>query len=187
MALLDNDHLWVASTRGNNVQLVNLTTDKVEQLVGVAVAPFMVICPTADRCFVTNRGGDLPAAGAQKPVSSTWQNGYDDYRNGTRKMQFTIHANLKSLEAYTRPGYPWLRLVPGATGHGDRQRFGFGPDRRRAKQDAHFGRKCAFSWWKTIRRTGSITGTRTEPSRWHLAPLRGGASSITPVTTKPAW
>ncbi|HEV8062910.1 MAG TPA: hypothetical protein VGP68_23725, partial [Gemmataceae bacterium] len=70
MALLDNDHLWVTSTRGNNVQLIDLTTGKVEQVVAVGVAPFMVVCPTTARCFVTNWGGDLPAAGAQQAVSS---------------------------------------------------------------------------------------------------------------------
>ena len=41
----------------------------------------------------------------------TWQNGYEDYRNGTHKMQFTIHSNLKSLEPFTHRGYPWFPLL----------------------------------------------------------------------------
>ncbi|HEV8059026.1 MAG TPA: alkaline phosphatase family protein, partial [Gemmataceae bacterium] len=45
------------------------------------------------------------------PKGMTWQNGYDDYRNGTRKMQFTVRANLKSLELFTHPGYPWFPLL----------------------------------------------------------------------------
>jgi hypothetical protein len=45
------------------------------------------------------------------PRGMTWQNGYDDYRNGTRNWRFTVRPNLKSLEPYTHPGYPWFPLV----------------------------------------------------------------------------
>ena len=70
MALLDNDHLWATSTRGNNVQLINLTTGKVEQVVPVGVAPFTIICPDSNRCFVTNWGGDPPTPADQQAYSS---------------------------------------------------------------------------------------------------------------------
>ena len=39
------DELWVASTRGNSVQRLNLRTGKAELTVPVGVAPFMVPLP----------------------------------------------------------------------------------------------------------------------------------------------
>src|SRR5207244_1139939 len=60
MALASTNELLVASTRGNSVQSVNLTTGTVEQVVPVGVAPYMVCCPTLDRCYVTNWGGAPP-------------------------------------------------------------------------------------------------------------------------------
>jgi hypothetical protein len=46
------DAVWVTSTRGNNVQLVNAAGGKVEQVVGVGVAPYGVCCPRAGLCYV---------------------------------------------------------------------------------------------------------------------------------------
>ena len=64
--------VWVASTRGNSVQFVNVTTGKVEQVVGVGVAPYAVCCPRAGLCYVSNWGGDPPREGdAQAPSSGT--------------------------------------------------------------------------------------------------------------------
>lgn len=62
--------LWVTSTRGNHVQLLNLTTRQVETTVPVGVAPFMVLGVSATRAYVSNWGGDLPPPEAP-PVSSS--------------------------------------------------------------------------------------------------------------------
>lgn len=70
MALLGNDKLWVTSTRGNNVQLIDLKTGKIEQVVSVGVAPYTIVCPTPNRCFVSNWGGDPPKEGDPQAKSS---------------------------------------------------------------------------------------------------------------------
>jgi YVTN family beta-propeller protein len=64
------NELWVTSTRANNVQLINLTTGKVEQVVPVGVAPYMICCPTPQRCYVSNWGGDPPQKGDPQAESS---------------------------------------------------------------------------------------------------------------------
>jgi YVTN family beta-propeller protein len=46
-----------------------------------------------------------------EPKSATWADLYRDYRDGTRKVKVTAQANLKSLERYTHPGYPWFPLL----------------------------------------------------------------------------
>jgi YVTN family beta-propeller protein len=63
MALLPGAEMMVASTRGNNVQVANLATGQVEQTVGVGVAPFTVLPVGPGRVYVSNWGGDAPAAG----------------------------------------------------------------------------------------------------------------------------
>jgi YVTN family beta-propeller protein len=45
------------------------------------------------------------------PKKARWADLYADYRNGTAKVKVTAKANLKSLEPYTHPGYPWFPLV----------------------------------------------------------------------------
>jgi YVTN family beta-propeller protein len=70
MALQGEDTLWVASTRGNDVQRISLKTGKVEEVVPVGVAPYMICCPSAERCYVSNWGGNPPAAGDPQAKSS---------------------------------------------------------------------------------------------------------------------
>jgi YVTN family beta-propeller protein len=66
------DAVWVASTRGNSVQLVNVTTGKVEQVVGVGVAPYAICRPRPGLCYVSNWGGDPPREGdARAPSAGT--------------------------------------------------------------------------------------------------------------------
>jgi hypothetical protein len=48
---------------------------------------------------------------AFEPEKATWTDVYNDYKNGTRKVKVTAQANLKSLEPYTHPGYPWFPLL----------------------------------------------------------------------------
>jgi YVTN family beta-propeller protein len=64
------DELWVASSRGNSVQLVDTANGVAQQVVPVGVAPYAVRCPRPDRCYVTNWGGDPPAAGEPQALSS---------------------------------------------------------------------------------------------------------------------
>jgi YVTN family beta-propeller protein len=45
------------------------------------------------------------------PKKATWTDLYRDYQNGTQKVKIRVEANLKSLEPYTHPGYPWFPLV----------------------------------------------------------------------------
>ncbi len=70
LALLGKDELLVTSTRGNTVQIANLTTGQIEQTVGVGVAPFAVLPIGADRLYVTNWGGDHPKEGEPQALSS---------------------------------------------------------------------------------------------------------------------
>ena len=72
MTLRNSKELWVASTRGNNVQQIDLETGKVKQTVAVGVAPFAIIFPRPDRAYVSNWGGDHPLEGEpQAPSSKT--------------------------------------------------------------------------------------------------------------------
>jgi len=63
------DVLAVAATRANAVHFVNPTSGKVEQTVAVGVAPYLVL-PVGERLFVSNWGGDHPAANALSANSS---------------------------------------------------------------------------------------------------------------------
>ncbi|MBI1913686.1 MAG: hypothetical protein HYS12_02860 [Planctomycetes bacterium] len=45
------------------------------------------------------------------PKNATWSDFYNDYKNGTRKAKAVVKANLKTLEPYTHPEYPWFPLV----------------------------------------------------------------------------
>src|SRR5262249_48068417 len=54
LAPSSSDAVWVASTRGNSVQLVNVTTGKVEEVIAVGVAPYAVCCPRDGLCYVSN-------------------------------------------------------------------------------------------------------------------------------------
>lgn len=60
MARRSADDLWVTSTRGNTVQRLNLKTGKVEQVISVGVAPYMICFRGEDRAYVSNWGGDPP-------------------------------------------------------------------------------------------------------------------------------
>ncbi len=70
MALMGNDKLLVCSTRGNNVQVVDLKSGKVEAVVDVGVAPYMPCVLNKNRIVVSNWGGDRPRAGDPQSASS---------------------------------------------------------------------------------------------------------------------
>lgn len=70
MALRNDKELWVTSTRGNNVQQIDLANGKVKQIVPVGVAPFAIVFPRSDRAYVSNWGGDHPKQGDPQALSS---------------------------------------------------------------------------------------------------------------------
>jgi YVTN family beta-propeller protein len=67
---LSPELLWVAATRGNEVQLVNAETGNIEQQVPVGVAPYTVWCRGPGRYYVSNWGGDPPKEGDPQAKSS---------------------------------------------------------------------------------------------------------------------
>jgi YVTN family beta-propeller protein len=70
LAVIPPNGLWVTTTRGNDIQLVDLGTKRVLETVSVGVAPYTVAVARPDRCYVTNWGGDPPAAGQSQALSS---------------------------------------------------------------------------------------------------------------------
>ena len=58
--------IWVTSTRGNSIQLVEAATGKIQQTINVGIAPYMSCCPRPDVCYVSNWGGDPPQEGDAK-------------------------------------------------------------------------------------------------------------------------
>ena len=57
--MIDEHHLWAASSRGNELQLLNLDDGKVESRVSVGVCPYLPRI-VHDKVYVTNWGGDHP-------------------------------------------------------------------------------------------------------------------------------
>jgi YVTN family beta-propeller protein len=71
MALRNDNELWVVSTRGNSVQIIDLPSGKVTQTVSVGVAPFTIAFAGKDRAYVSNWGGDHPTKDDPRALSST--------------------------------------------------------------------------------------------------------------------
>ncbi|MFL5243039.1 MAG: bifunctional YncE family protein/alkaline phosphatase family protein [Gemmataceae bacterium] len=70
LSMVSSQEMWVTATRGNSVQLVDLTTREVEQIVAVGVAPFMVCPASPEKVYVSNWGGDLPGKDDPQAISS---------------------------------------------------------------------------------------------------------------------
>jgi YVTN family beta-propeller protein len=70
LAWASTSELWVGSSRGNTVQLLDLTTGQAQQAIPVGVAPYQVCCPREDRCYVTNWGGNPPGPTDPQSLSS---------------------------------------------------------------------------------------------------------------------
>jgi YVTN family beta-propeller protein len=66
IAMQDEGHLWVCSSRGNDLQLLSVTG--VQARVPVGVAPYMPLV-VGDRVYVSNWGGDRP--GRDDPVAKS--------------------------------------------------------------------------------------------------------------------
>lgn len=45
------------------------------------------------------------------PAGTKWIDTFNHYKNGTRNDQIKVRPNLKTLEPYTHPGYPWFPLL----------------------------------------------------------------------------
>jgi YVTN family beta-propeller protein len=63
-------HLWVCSSRGNEVQLINLKNGDVEARVPVGVSPYLLV-RAGDKIYVSNWGGDVPGKDAPLKSSGT--------------------------------------------------------------------------------------------------------------------
>jgi YVTN family beta-propeller protein len=70
LAFLNDQELWVLSTRGNEVQRIALDRGEVIQRIPVGVAPFTLCFAGPDKCYVSNWGGDPPKAGEPQGESS---------------------------------------------------------------------------------------------------------------------
>ncbi len=70
LALRGANELWVACTRSNAILRVNLTTRAVEETTAVGVSPYSFCFVSADRCYVSNWGGDPPEPGTPQGPSS---------------------------------------------------------------------------------------------------------------------
>ncbi len=70
LARPSGDAMWVTSSRGNSVQLLDPAAGEARQVVPVGVAPYAVCCPRPDRCYVSNWGGDPPRPGEAEALSS---------------------------------------------------------------------------------------------------------------------
>ena len=70
LALQGDGHLWVCSSRGNELQLLSLATGEVEARVPVGVAPYQPVV-VGNKVYVSNWGGDPPGEGATHKTSGT--------------------------------------------------------------------------------------------------------------------
>jgi YVTN family beta-propeller protein len=100
IARVGNDELWVASTRGNNVQRMNLATGEVKQVIPVGVAPYM-ICASTHRVYVSNWGGDPPRDGQAQGKSS---------KTPVRIDPKTGVANHGSVSVLGKEGNEWKQM-----------------------------------------------------------------------------
>ncbi len=46
-----------------------------------------------------------------EPKTATWRDLYADFEKETRKVKVKARANIKTLEPFTHPGYPWFPLL----------------------------------------------------------------------------
>ena len=107
IAKLSDERLLVTTTRGNNVQVVNLASRKVEQVIPVGVAPYTVVVASPTKAYVSNWGGNAPAKGdPQRPSSGT--NVRVDPRTGV--------ANHGTVSVLALEGGSWKQVKTVETG-----------------------------------------------------------------------
>ena len=70
LALQGDGHLWVCSSRGNELQLLSLATGEAEARVPVGVAPYQPVV-VGEKVYVSNWGGDPPGGDATHKTSGT--------------------------------------------------------------------------------------------------------------------
>jgi hypothetical protein len=107
LAVHDAERVWVCASRGNGIQLLSVTTGKVEQVVQVGVCPYAVVVAGPDKVYVSNWGGDPP--GKDDPQLTT---------SGTpvRVDPKTNVANHGSVSVVVREGGTWKQAKSVAVG-----------------------------------------------------------------------
>jgi len=107
LALQDESHAWVCSSRGNEIQLLNLDTGEMEAKVPVGVAPYAAVV-VGRKVYVSNWGGDHPEKDAPQHKTS-----------GTpvKTDPRTSVANDGSVSVVTRAGNGWSIKSIGVGGH----------------------------------------------------------------------
>jgi YVTN family beta-propeller protein len=99
MALQGDSHLWVCSSRGNELQLVNLANGEVVARVPVGVAPYMPVV-IGEKVYVSNWGGDHPGKDGTHTTSKT----------PVKTDPRTSVANHGSVSVVVRVGVEWKQL-----------------------------------------------------------------------------
>jgi YVTN family beta-propeller protein len=106
MAPLGDHHLWVCASRGNELQLFNLTTGEVEARVPVGVAPYMPVV-VGEKVYVSNWGGDPPGKGEATHTTS---------KSPVRTDPRTSVANHGSVSVVTKTADGWKQTKTIAVG-----------------------------------------------------------------------
>jgi YVTN family beta-propeller protein len=106
MALWGDSHVWVCASRGNELQLMNLTNGEVEARVPVGVAPYMPVVVGA-KVYVSNWGGD-------RPGKDDWT--HKSSQTPVRTDPRTSVANGGSVSVVTRTADGWKQSKSIAVG-----------------------------------------------------------------------
>jgi hypothetical protein len=102
IARLADDELWVCSSRGNSVQLVNLATGQAEQVVPVGVAPYTIVGIGPERAYVSNWGGDPPREGASSRRSARASSGQGRASSSWRTTRSSASIMSMAIAASAR-------------------------------------------------------------------------------------
>lgn len=97
---VQGNSLWVASTRDNSVQRVDLATGKVAETLAVGIAPYAILIH-GDTVYVSNWGGDPPRPGEASAPSAG---------SATRIDPKTGIANDGTVSVLGRKGNDWWQL-----------------------------------------------------------------------------
>ncbi|MBX3415918.1 MAG: bifunctional YncE family protein/alkaline phosphatase family protein [Pirellulales bacterium] len=100
MAWHDDGHLWVCSSRGNELQLLNTSDGRVVARVPVGVAPYAPVV-VGDRVYVSNWGGDPPPKDADTLTTSGTPVKIDPRTNVANTGSVSIVAHVDGKWAQT--------------------------------------------------------------------------------------
>lgn len=109
MARQGDAQLWVCSSRGNELQLLNLSDGAVEARVAVGVAPYAPIV-VGEKVYVSNWGGDPPAKGDAILTTSATPARTDPRTNvanhGSVSVVAKVGTEWKQTKSITVGGHP---------------------------------------------------------------------------------